>query len=331
MSGPPFTGAAHERLADVGRGVTLCFERIGDPGATPLLLVAGLGQQLHAWPTALCTELAEAGFTVYRFDNRDAGRSTHHPDQPPPGLWAMLTGRHGRDGYRLPDMARDTVGLIDALELGSVHLAGMSMGGMIAQTVAAHAPERVRSLSSLISTTGARDAGRLAWSTWPRMFAPPPGDRSAAGRAAVAFYRHIGAHGFDLDEDWIRAEAEASWDRDPGPSAAAGTGRQLAAILGSGDRTAELARIDVPTLVVHGDRDRMVHPSGGEATRRAIPGARAVTVAGMGHDLPHETWPRLVAEIRAVADEGERRRAAPAVPDPIPPARPVERTQQEVR
>ena len=304
-----FTGAAREEFADTGRGITLCFERIGDPGGIPLVLISGLGQQLHAWPTRLCTLLAERGFAVHRFDNRDSGRSTH-VELPPPSPWAMLTGRYDPRQYHLGDLARDTVGLLDALELPSAHLVGMSMGGMIGQTVAAHFPSRARSLVSLFSNTGAKRLGRPAWSTWPLLLGSPPKNRAAAADAAVRTYRHIGSHGFVFDEAWVRAEAEASWDRDPGDAAAAGVGRQMAAILSSGDRTRDLKTIRIPTLVVHGDLDRMVASSGGLATARAVPGARLVTVAGMGHDLPSAVWPRLADLI-----EENTRRAAEASGD----------------
>ena len=308
--------ARHEEFADAGRGITLCYERIGDPDGEPLVLIAGLGQQLHSWPTGLCTQLADRGFAVVRFDNRDAGRSTHVAAEPP-GPLAMLTGRPRPHGYHLGDLARDTVGLLDALGLERAHLAGMSMGGMIAQTVAAHFPSRVSSLASIMSTTGARRTGRPAWSTWPLLMAPGPAGRAAAAEAAVRAYRHIGSHGFPFDEAWVRAEAEASWDRDP--AGAAGAARQLAAIFATGDRTRELAGIGVPTVVIHGDRDRMVEPGGGVATARAIPGARLVTIAGMGHDLPAGAWPRIVDLVHANACRAGT--AATAVTSTVPSVR----------
>lgn len=320
--GIPFTGAAGEEFAEVGRGIRLCLERFGDPAGPPVLLVAGLGQQLHAWPTDLCTALTDEGFAVVRFDNRDSGRSTH-VDLPPPGPWQLLTGRFDRRQYHLGDMARDVVGLLDALELPDAHLVGMSLGGMVAQTVAAHFPSRVRSLTSLISATGAPRQGRIALSTWPLLLGAPPADRAAAADAAVRVYRHIGSHGFGVDEAWVRAEAEASWDRDPGASAAAGSGRQMAAVYAVGDRTAELAGVRAPTLVVHGDRDRMVDPGGGRATARAIAGARLVTVSGMGHDLPEAVRPRIAGLIRDHARAADAARATPTGPagtPTVPPA-----------
>ncbi|WIX99550.1 alpha/beta hydrolase [Amycolatopsis mongoliensis] len=279
-----------EEIADAGRGISLAYERIGDRGAEPLLLVAGLGQQLHSWPDAFCAQLAERGFEVVRFDNRDAGRSTH-PRFRPPSFAAMLAGRFPAQQYGLKDMAADTVGLLDTLGLETAHVAGVSMGGMIAQTVAALSPARVRTLTSIMSTTGARRVGRPALSTWRLMAAKPPKSREEAVERAALMFRHIGSHGFPFDDAWVREAAGTAWDRDPSTG---GVGRQLAAILRSGNRTALLRSITAPTLVIHGDRDRMVHPTGGGATARAIPGARLETIPGMGHDLPEGAWPVLL-------------------------------------
>ena len=279
-----------EETADAGRGISLAYERIGDRGADPLVLVAGLGQQLHSWPDAFCAQLAERGFEVIRFDNRDAGRSTH-PRFRPASLPAMFAGRFPPEQYDLKDMAADTVGLLDALDIETAHLAGVSMGGMISQTVAALHPARVRTLTSIMSTTGSRLIGRPAFSTLRLMGAKPPKSREEAVESAVTMFRHISSHGFPFDEAWVREKAGIGWDRDP---TAGGVGRQLGAILKSGNRTAWLRKITAPTLVIHGDRDRMVHPTGGAATARAIPGARLETVPGMGHDLPAGAWPTLL-------------------------------------
>jgi pimeloyl-ACP methyl ester carboxylesterase len=166
------------------------------------------------------------------------------------------------------------------------------MGGMIAQTVAAHYPGRVRTLTSIMSNTGAQRIGRPALSTWRRMAtARPPRNRAEAIEGALRIFRHIGSHGYPFDEDRVRERAGVAWDRDPTSD---GVTRQLAGIFAAGDRTLELGEIDVPTLVIHGDRDRMVHPTGGAATARAIPGARLVTITGMGHDLPFGAWGRLL-------------------------------------
>jgi cation diffusion facilitator CzcD-associated flavoprotein CzcO/pimeloyl-ACP methyl ester carboxylesterase len=294
MSAQSTVARGDERIVDVGRGVTLACQSFGDRSDPPLLLIAGLGQQMLAWPDELCTALAARGLHVVRFDNRDAGRSWRAASVPPPSPPRLLTGRFVAGQYTLSDMARDSAGLLAALELAPAHVVGMSMGAMIGQTLAAHYPQSVRSLVSIMSTTGASRIGRPALSTWRLMLGRPTTDRDVAIERTVAILRHIGSHGFPFDEAAVRAYAAASFDRGHEP---AGTGRQLAAIFKSGDRTAELARIAAPTLVVHGDRDRMVHPSGGRATAEAIPGARRETVAGMGHDLPAGAWDRLVALI----------------------------------
>lgn len=281
-----------QEVVDVGRGIQLCFDRIGDPADPPIVLIAGLGQQLHgSWPTDFATALAGRGFHIVRFDNRDVGRSTHMDYRPPKPLAILRGGNHPHQ-YHLGDMAQDTVGLLDALGYRDAHLVGISMGGMIGQTVAAHHPGRVRSLTSIMSNTGARRVGRPALSTWSRMAtARPPRSRREAMDRAAGIFRHIGSHGFPFDEASVREQAAVAWDRDP---TSGGMPRQLAAIFRSGDRTAELAQIDVPTLVIHGDRDRMIRPTGGAATARAIRGARLETIAGMGHDLPRGAWGRLI-------------------------------------
>lgn len=297
-----------EELVDVGRGVTLCCERFGDPSDPPLLLIPGLGQQLLSWPAPFCEALADRGLHVIRLDNRDIGRSWH-ARTPPPSRGQLVTRRFDGDQYDLSDMARDTAGLLDALELGPAHVAGISMGGMIAQMLAAKHPQHVRSLVSMLSSTGARRAGWTAPTTLPLLFTPPPRTREQAAERAVRLWRHIGSHGFPFDEEHVRDLAGRSFDRDP--RAAPGTGRQLAAILKSGDRTKTLHRISAPTLVIHGDRDRMVHPSGAKATVQAIPGARLITIDGLGHDLPAGALHRLVELIATHAAEADRAESAP--------------------
>ena len=288
-----------EVLADVGRGIEICYQQFGDPADPPVLLIAGLGQQLHSWPDDFVTALTTRGFSVTRFDNRDAGRSTH-VNARPPGPVAML---RGRNSYHLGDMARDTVGLMDAMGLVDAHLVGISMGGMIAQTIAAHYPGRVLTLTSIMSTTGAPRLGRPALSTWRRMLtARPPRTRAEAMDRAADMFGHIGSHGFPFDERTVRDAAGIAWDRDPTNG---GIVRQLAGIFASGDRTAELAHVDVPALVIHGDRDRMVHPTGGAATARAIPGARLATIDGLGHDLPVGAWARVIDLITEHATQKE--------------------------
>ena len=288
-----------ERLADVGRGIELCYRTTGDPAGPPLLLIMGLGQQLIAWRDEFVDLLADRGFFVVRFDNRDVGRSTRMRT-PPPSAQQLMTRRFSEDQYVLADMAADTAGLLDALEIDAAHIVGISMGGMIAQTLAAQHPERVRTLTSIMSTTGARRVGWTSFAMLRRFLVAAPRDAEAAADRAVETMRMIGSHGFALEEAEVRALAIDSWAR-AGGSPAAGLGRQTAAILKSGDRTEQVRTITAPTLVIHGDRDAMVHPSGGKATAAAIGGAELLTVKGMGHNLPRGAWPAIVDAIAAHA------------------------------
>lgn len=280
-----------ESVVAVRPAIRLAHESIGDPSAAPVVLIAGLGQQLVHWPDRLVADLAESGHRVIRFDNRDAGLSTHLSFSPPNLTQIALRHWH-RDQYVLFDMAKDTVGLIDALGLDAVHLVGMSMGGMIAQTVAARFPARVRSLTSIMSNTGAPKVGRPALSTW-RIMATARRVRNSeeAADAAIRIYSHIGSHGYPFDGGSVRAAAARAWDRDP--DGATGALRQLGAVFKTGDRTQEIRRIVAPTLVIHGDRDRMVDPSGGAATARAVTSARLQVMTGLGHDLPAGAWSEL--------------------------------------
>ena len=276
--------ALHEDFARTPDGLRICFATSGDPAGEPLLLVMGLGQQLIAWPDALIDDLVARGFFVVRFDNRDSGRSSRAHVRPPT-TGQLVARRFAREQYTLADMAGDAVAVLDRLEIDSVHVAGVSLGGMIAQTLAALHPERVRTLTSIMSTTGARGVGRIALSTMRLVLSAPPADADAAVERATAMMRHIGSRGFPFAEAELAERVRRAWERGDGRRAYQGSGRQIAAILKSGDRTEQLGRITAPTLVIHGDHDPMVHPSGGRATAAAIPGARLVTIEGMGHDL----------------------------------------------
>ena len=310
--------AGQERFADVGRGITVCFEEIGDPSAPAVVLVAGLGQQLISWPEPLCEAIAAEGYRVIRFDNRDCGRSTH-TDAPRPGLVSLLSGRFPAATYELYDMAADLRGLLDALGIDRAHLVGASMGGMISQTAAARYPDRVASLTSIFSTTGAKGLGRPHWSTWLKLGGPTPTSAAEAVEADVSMMRHIGSQVFPFREDRVREASLRAWERDP---SAEGVDRQLAAILKTGDRTAQLGAITAPTLVVHGDRDQMIDTSGGRATAEAIPGARMWIVPGLGHDYPEELWTALTARLSkhfAHAGGSSATEPSPGAEDPVPP------------
>jgi pimeloyl-ACP methyl ester carboxylesterase len=291
-----------ERFASVG-DVTLCYETFGDPADPAILLVMGLGTQMIAWHEELCAGLADRGFFVIRFDNRDIGRSTRFDAVAPPGPVALATRRIRNVAYTLNDMADDAVGLLDALDIERAHVVGASMGGMIAQCIAARHPDRVRTLVSIMSTTGHRWKGQPAVRVYPFLLAKPPRTKEESVERLVKLFAVVGSPGFERDEDELRLQGALAWDR--GPSAA-GTGRQLAAILASGDRTPDLSRITAPTLVIHGTKDRLVRPSGGKATAHAIRDARLLMIDGMGHDLPRGAWGRITDAIVANAALGER-------------------------
>ncbi len=281
--------------------VEIAYESVGDPGQPTILLVMGLGVQMLGWDMSLCEMLAERGFRVIRFDNRDVGRSTWFEDGPAPDLMAAMVGDYRTASYTLTDMAADTAGLLEALGIDAAHVVGASMGGMIAQTLAIEHPERVLSMTSIMSTTGAADVGQPTPVAMQALLAPPATSREGFVDGAVAIYSAIGSPGFEIDTDQIRREAGESWDRGYNPL---GVGRQLLAILASGDRTPGLRELDVPTQVIHGTDDPLVDRSGGEATAAAIPGAKLELIDGMGHDLPEDLWPRytdLVVENAARA------------------------------
>jgi len=295
---------ADERFARVG-DVELCYQTFGDPERPTLLLIMGLGTQMIAWHVDFCRMLVDRGFHVVRYDNRDVGRSSRLDSIPPPTRRELLLRRPRHVGYTLDDLADDAAGLLDHLGVRAAHVAGASMGGMIAQVLAVRHPERVLSLASIMSTTGARWVGQPAPRVLPTFLQRPANGREAYERRLVALFRMIGSPGFERDEDDLRLLAAVSYERGVDQ---AGVLRQLVAILASGNRTADLRRITAATVVIHGTRDRMVSPSGGRATARAITGAKLVMVEGMGHDLPRGAWPQVVDAIVANAE----RAGAPA-------------------
>ncbi len=298
-----------EQFCDVGRGITLCYETFGDPTKPPALLVMGLGTQMIAWHEEFCLALADRGLYVIRFDNRDIGRSTHVAGAPP--TVGQLLSRSPRGArYLLSDMAEDAAGLLAELSLAPAHVIGASMGGMIAQTVAARHPGAVRSLVSIMSNTGARLTGQPSLRVYPALLRPPAKSREEFIERMVGVFGLIGSPDIPRDVEEIRRLAALSYERDHDP---AGPGRQLGAIVASGNRTEELGRITAPTLVIHGTRDLMVSPSGGRATARAIPGARLMKVDGMGHDLPRALWPELIEAIAAHAAQADAQRRDPSL------------------
>jgi pimeloyl-ACP methyl ester carboxylesterase len=290
----------NERFCDVGGGIRLCYESFGDPADPALLLIMGLGTQMVAWHEDFCAQLVREGFHVIRFDNRDIGRSTHLENAPTPTL-AQLFMRRPPASDRLEDMAGDAAGLLDCLGIEAAHVVGASMGGMIAQMLAASRPERVLSLASIMSTTGARRVGQPALRILPIFLKQAPREREAFIEHTVTLFNTIGSKGFERDDDELREVAGLMYDRGLDPR---GTSRQLGAILASGNRTAALRNITAPTVVIHGTADRLVRPSGGRATARAIAGAKLVKVDGMGHDLPRPAWGQIVEAIVQNARRG---------------------------
>lgn len=274
-------------------GITIEYDEQGS--GEPLLLVMGLGGQLTDWPQGFVDLISDRGFRVIRFDNRDSGLSTESTGRVPT-IWqlaqAVVFRRQLASDYRLSDMADDAAALLAAINVDSAHVVGVSMGGMIAQTMAIQHPERVRSLTSIMSTTGSRKVGQPTKRLVAKFVRRKPATRATAIDDAVETFRNICGPTFDETE--FRELAKASAERSFRPN---GTARQMAAILASGDRTDELVRLDVPTLVVHGLLDPLVLPTGGIATADAVPGSRLLMFNDMAHDLPRTRWVEMADAI----------------------------------
>jgi pimeloyl-ACP methyl ester carboxylesterase len=289
-------------------GIEIAYEAFGDPADPAVLLVMGLGTQMLAWPDEMCEALAAAGHHVIRFDNRDVGLSTHI-DTPPPSLRDMVLRRGAP--YSIGDMADDAIGLCDALGVERFHVVGASMGGFIAQTIAIDHPDRVLTMTLIMTSTGSRRVGRPTPLVMRRMAAQSaPRTREEAMEETVAAYRVIGSPDH-LDEDLLRDLAGRAYDRSHDP---AGRQRQLAAILSQPNRTDDLRRLRIPTLVIHGLDDPLVTVSGGLALAKAIPGATFIGHHGMGHDLPRTMWSTLTDDILGLIDRGADRGAAAGAP-----------------
>lgn len=284
-------------------GITIAYERHGPEEAPPVLLVMGLGAQLTLWPVELVEAIVARGYHVIRYDNRDIGLSTKFDAAGLPDLGAVmmaaLSGQAPPVPYTLTDMAADGVALLDALGIGAAHIVGASMGGMIAQLIAVHHPERTLSLTSIMSTTGNP--------------ALPPGNPEAlavllerpAGADAETMIAHgmriartIGSPAYPSPEGRLRARVSADFHRSFAPE---GVARQMAAIVADGDRRQRLAAITAPALVIHGEEDPLVPVEGGKDTAAAIPGARLLTIPGMGHDLPAELADTIADAIAGIA------------------------------
>ncbi|GBD46214.1 Aclacinomycin methylesterase RdmC [bacterium HR41] len=285
-----------ESFARIG-SVELCYEDLGPADGEPLLLVMGLGLQLVHWEDGFCELLRERGFRVVRFDNRDAGRSSKITGGPRPNIARALVGDRRVAAYSLSDMARDAVGLLDHLGIERAHIVGASMGGMIGQLMAIEHPRRVASLCSIMSSAGRRtDLPRLR--ALGALLARPPRQRDRFVAHMERIFRVIGSPAYPTPRERLRELAAIAYDRG---HSTAGTARQLVAILTAPSRVRRLRAVQVPTLVVHGGADPLVPPRAGRAVAVAVPGARYVEFAGMGHDLPRELWPEIVDHIAANA------------------------------
>jgi pimeloyl-ACP methyl ester carboxylesterase len=287
-----------ESFARVG-DLDICYETFGDPGDPAMLLIMGLGTQMVAYHDEFCAQLADRGFYVIRHDNRDIGRSTHLDAAPVPSF-VQLAKRDRRSPYTLADMAGDSVGVLDALGIEQAHIVGTSMGGMIAQTIAIRYPERTLSLVSIMSNTGDFFHGQPALTMYAVLLKPSPRERDGFIEHAVEMFSKIGGTGFPPEVEDLREIASLSYDRGHD---ARGSQRQLWAIVADRDRAPELRKLTVPATVIHGAQDKLVRPSGGRATARAIPGARLVEIPGMGHGLPRGAWPAIIG---AIADTAAR-------------------------
>ncbi len=293
-------------------GIEVCYETFGSPDDPALLFVSGLGSQMLSWDENLCAALVDRGFFVVRFDNRDVGLSSKIDTAPIPFLEVVAKAMAGEQvdaPYLLSDMAADTVGLLDHLGIDAAHLVGASMGGMIAQTVAIEHPDRVLTLTSIMSTTGEPDVGTPTAEALQRLITRGPPDRDGAVEHTVETFRIIGSPDH-FEEDVVRARAERGFDRCFYPI---GVGRQLVGIWASGPRVEGLRELRVPTLVIHGAKDPLVTLSGGQRTAELVPEAELLVIDEMGHDLPRVFWPQIIdaitrhaARVEAASQRGGR-------------------------
>lgn len=293
-----------ELFASLPSGIDICYETFGHSGDPAVLLVMGLGGPMGWWPTEFCEQLAERGFFVIRYDNRDTGRSTklrQHRVSRGDVVRAFLNlpgPARVRAPYTLSDMGDDAIGLLDHLELERAHLVGVSMGGMIAQLIAIEHPERALSLTSIMSTTGKRTVGYQHPKVIPVMLSSAGRTRDSYVARSLRGTKVIGSPAFPSDDDAARERAYETYDRG---WIASGVNRQMLAVLTAPDRTTALRRLDLPTTVIHGLNDPLVHRSGGKATADAIPGAEHLEIAGMAHDLPAQLYPTYIDAIARTA------------------------------
>lgn len=297
---------APEETAPLSTGVDICYQTFGDREAEPLLLVMGLGGPMTWWDPDFCQMLVDRGFFVIRYDNRDTGRSSRVSGSiNRRKIAASFAGLKPQTPYSMQDLADDGFALLDHLDIDAAHVVGVSMGGMIVQTMALSHPKRVLSLTSIMSTTGRRTVGWQDPSLLPMLVANRDRSREHYVETSANLWRLIGSPGYPDTDEVIKARAGETWDRG---ISRAGVMRQMGAILTQPDRSRALRSLRVPALIIHGTHDKMVHVSGGRATSQAIPGSELLLVPGMGHDVPHDLHETFVQAIRRVADRARSNR-----------------------
>ncbi|CAN5146855.1 alpha/beta hydrolase [soil metagenome] len=282
-------------------GIELNYDSFGDPAAPPVVLIMGLGTQMIAWEEAFCEDLAARGRWVIRFDNRDIGRSTKLDALGVPNVpvlvQAALSGKQIQAPYLLSDMAADTIGLLDALDIKTAHIVGASMGGAIAQTLAIEHPARLRTMTAIMASSGAPGLPPPTPEAMMALLTPAPTDKPGFLARYVKTWKLLrGTTAFPLDEARDLAKGERSFDRGISP---AGTARQLIAIVASGSRKEALVGVRVPTLVIHGDADPLVPLAHGLDIADTVPGAKRLVIPTMGHALPVSMWPEIIGAIAA--------------------------------
>jgi pimeloyl-ACP methyl ester carboxylesterase len=290
MTEIPYSG---EKIAKAG-DVELAYDTFGNPSSPPMLLIMGLGAQMIRWDDAFCQAIAAQGRWVIRFDNRDVGLSTKCDEAGVPDVISLIQGQKVDVPYTLKEMAHDAVGLLDSLGIQAVDVVGVSMGGMIAQTMAIHYPERVRTLTSIMSSTGNPDLPQSTPEAMEVLIAPPVSNRNDYVTSQLKAAKVLHGPTYPLNEEYVRNYAERSYDRCYDPT---GFARQLGAILGSGSRNEALRNVKIPTLVIHGDADPLVPVAGGKDTAKSIPNAKLVIIEGMGHSFPTEMVPKILQEL----------------------------------
>lgn len=282
----------NDSFVELKDGISICYRSYGREADPTIVLIAGLTLQLHYWVPEFVQPLLQAGYRVVVLDNRDIGRSSRHAS-PPLQRKHLIFGKGRPEGYSLRDMAGDVIGVLDHLGIEKVHVVGMSMGGMIAQEITSHYPERVLTLTSIFSTTGSKKVGQPSFKGKLKMMKARPREREHGIAHYLDHAHFIAGNRYEVVEATAKDYAAKAWDRGNGAKAGAGISRQIGAIFNSGDRTSHLRKIKVPTLVIHGDKDPLVNPTGGYATADAIPKAKLVLVPGMGHYISAEVSPML--------------------------------------